>query len=111
MPLLLTDRDVRELLPIHDAIDAAEMALKEYQSGKAENLPRQHFYAGNGTNRFFMRSFQGALPALNVAGRCRSRQENLRIIAWVRQRPNRRETGARGRLRLVSCGTGAGLRC
>ncbi len=68
MPLLLTDSDVRKLLGIHDAIDAAELALKEYQYGKAENMPRHHFYANSEAGTFFMRNFQGALPALNVAG-------------------------------------------
>ena len=68
MPILLTDNDVRELLTIGDAIDAAENALKEFQLGKAENLPRHHFYANSGTGTFFMRNFHGAVPALGVAG-------------------------------------------
>ncbi|MDH3442880.1 MAG: hypothetical protein OEN50_03055 [Deltaproteobacteria bacterium] len=68
MPLLLTDNNVRELLDISDAIEVAEIALKEYQRGNAENLPRHHFYANSGTGAFFMRSFQGALPASGVAG-------------------------------------------
>ena len=68
MPILLTDNDVRELLTIGDAIDAAENALKEFQLGKAENLPRHHFYANSGTATFFMRNFHGAVPALGVAG-------------------------------------------
>ena len=68
MPILLTDKDVRELLTIGDAIDVAENALKEFQLGKAENLPRHHFYANSETSTFFMRNFHGAVPALGVAG-------------------------------------------
>jgi alanine dehydrogenase len=68
MPILLTDNDVRELLTIRDAIDVAENALKEFQLGKAENLPRHHFYANSGSGTFFMRNFHGAVPALGVAG-------------------------------------------
>jgi ornithine cyclodeaminase len=68
MPILLTDNDVRELLTVGDAVDVAENALKEFQLGKAENLPRHHFYANSGTVTFFMRNFHGAVPALGVAG-------------------------------------------
>jgi ornithine cyclodeaminase/alanine dehydrogenase-like protein (mu-crystallin family) len=42
--------------------------LKEFQLGKAENAPRNHFYASSGAGTFFMRNFHGALPALGVAG-------------------------------------------
>jgi ornithine cyclodeaminase/alanine dehydrogenase-like protein (mu-crystallin family) len=68
MPILLTDDDVRALLTVGDAVDVAENTLKEFQLGKAANLPRHHFYAGSGTATFFMRNFQGAVPALGVAG-------------------------------------------
>ncbi len=68
MPLLLTDDDVRELLSMADAVDSAEFALKEFQLGKAENLPRHHFYAQGGSGTFFLRNFQGAIPSLGVAG-------------------------------------------
>ncbi len=68
MPLLLTDADVRELLSMADAVDCAEMALKEFQAGKAENLPRHHFYAQGDGGTFFLRNFHGAIPQLGVAG-------------------------------------------
>ncbi len=90
MPLLLTDSDVRELLAIRDAIDAAELALQEYQSGKAENLPRQNFYASNRTGVFFMRSFQGALPAFNKAGL----RLTTDLLGTARHRPDLRPFGA-----------------
>ena len=68
MALLLTDDDVRELLSMADAVDCVEIALKEFQAGKAENLPRHHFYAQGNRGTFFLRSFQGAIPQLGVAG-------------------------------------------
>jgi alanine dehydrogenase len=68
MPLLLTDENVRELLTMRDAIDCAEIALKEFQLASAVNLPRHHFYADSATGTFFMRNFQGAVPKLKVAG-------------------------------------------
>src|SRR5207249_12276704 len=68
MALLITDEDVPQLLSMRDAIDVAESAMKEFQVGHAENLPRHHFYAQGQAGTFFMRDFQGALPKLNVAG-------------------------------------------
>ena len=68
MALLLTDDDVRELLSMADAVDCVEIALKEFQAGKAENLPRHHFYAQGNSGTFFLRNFQGAIPQLGVAG-------------------------------------------
>ena len=68
MPLLLTDDDVSELLAMADAVDCVEIALKEFQAGKAENLPRHHFYAQGNSGTFFLRNFQGAIPQLGVAG-------------------------------------------
>src|SRR5438093_13702329 len=68
MALLITDEDVPQLLSMRDAIDVAESAMREFQDGHAENLPRHHFYAQGQAGTFFMRDFQGALPRLNVAG-------------------------------------------
>ena len=68
MALLLTDDDVRELLSMADAVDCVEIALKEFQAGKAENLPRHHFYAQGNIGAFFMRNFHGAIPQIGVAG-------------------------------------------
>jgi ornithine cyclodeaminase/alanine dehydrogenase-like protein (mu-crystallin family) len=68
MPLLLTDDDVRELLSIADAVDCAETALKDFQAGHAENLPRHHFYAQGNSGTFFLRNFHGAIPKKSVAG-------------------------------------------
>ncbi len=68
MALLITDDDLPQLLSIRDAIDVAESAMREFQIGHAENLPRHHFYAQGQAGTFFMRDFQGALPKLNVAG-------------------------------------------
>ena len=68
MALLITDEDVPQLLSMRNAIDVAESAIREFQDGHAENLPRHHFYAQGQAGTFFMRDFQGALPSLNVAG-------------------------------------------
>jgi len=68
MALLLTDDDVRELLSMADAVDCVETALKDFQAGKAENLPRHHFYSQGNNGTFFLRNFQGAIPQLGVAG-------------------------------------------
>src|SRR5437870_12124626 len=68
MALLITDEDVPQLRAKRDAIDVAESAMREFQIGHAENLPRHHFYAQGQAGTFFMRDFQGALPKLNVAG-------------------------------------------
>jgi ornithine cyclodeaminase/alanine dehydrogenase-like protein (mu-crystallin family) len=89
MPILLTDNDVRELLTIGDAIEVAEMVLKEHQLGKAENLPRHHFYANSETGTFFMRNFQGAVPALGVAGL----RLTTDLLGATLHRPDRRPFG------------------
>jgi ornithine cyclodeaminase/alanine dehydrogenase-like protein (mu-crystallin family) len=68
MPILLTDDDVRDLLTMGEAVEVVELALREFQLGKAENAPRNHFYASSGAGTFFMRNFHGAVPALGVAG-------------------------------------------
>src|SRR5436309_13385424 len=68
MALLITDDDLPQLLSMRNAIDVAESAIREFQDGHAENLPRHHFYAQGQAGTFFMRDFQGALPKLNVAG-------------------------------------------
>jgi len=68
MALLITDHDVHELLSMVDAIDAAELALRELHQGKATNRPRQQFYADNHAALFMMRQFQGAIPELGVMG-------------------------------------------
>lgn len=90
MPLLLTDNDVRELLTISDAIDVVEIALKEFQLGKAENWPRNHFYAHSGAGTFFMRNFHGAVAALGFAG-LRITTDMLDVAA---HRPDQRPFGA-----------------
>jgi len=68
MALLITDGDVRALLSMPDAIDVADLALRELQQGRATNRPRQQFYADNRDALFMMRNFQGALPKLGVTG-------------------------------------------
>ena len=68
MALLITDRDVEKLLSMGDAIDAAELALRELHYGNATNRPRQQFYADNRDALFMMRNFQGAIPELGVMG-------------------------------------------
>jgi len=68
MALLITDRDVHKLLSMGDAIDAAELALRELHQGNATNRPRQQFYADNRDALFMMRHFQGAIPKLGVMG-------------------------------------------
>ena len=68
MALLITDDDLPQLLSMRNAIDVAESAIREFQDGHAENLPRHHFYAQGQAGTFFMRDFQDALPKLNVAG-------------------------------------------
>jgi alanine dehydrogenase len=90
MPILLTDNDVRELLTIGNAIEVVEIVLKEYQLGKAENLARHHFYANSGTGMFFMRNFQGAVPALGVAGL----RLTTDLLGATLHRPDRRPFGA-----------------
>lgn len=68
MAILITDRDVQALLTMTDAIDIAELALRELHQDRATNRPRQQFYADNGGALFMMRNFQGAIPKLGVMG-------------------------------------------
>jgi alanine dehydrogenase len=90
MPILLTDDDVRDLLTMGEAIDAVELALKEFQLGKAENAPRNHFYASSGAGTFFMRNFHGAVPALGVAGL----RVTTDLLGGASHRPDQRPFGA-----------------
>lgn len=70
MTILVTDRDVQQLLTMNDAIEVAELALRELHEGKAENRPRHQFYADSQQPEalFMMRHFQGAIPKLGVMG-------------------------------------------
>ena len=90
MPILLTDDDVHDLLTMGEAIDVVELALQEFQLGKAENAPRTHFYASSGAGTFFMRNFHGALPALGVAGL----RVTTDLLGGSSQRPDQRPFGA-----------------
>lgn len=70
MAILVTDRDVQQLLTMTDAIEVAELALRELHEGNAENRPRHQFYADSQQPDavFMMRHFQGAIPKLGVMG-------------------------------------------
>lgn len=68
MARLLTDRDVQELLTMADAVDMAELALRELHQGRADNRPRHQFYSEGADSLFMMRHFQGAIPKLGVMG-------------------------------------------
>jgi ornithine cyclodeaminase/alanine dehydrogenase-like protein (mu-crystallin family) len=89
MSILLTDDDVRDLLTMGEAIDVVEFALREFQLGKAENAPRSHFYASNDAGTFFMRNFQGAAPALAVAGL----RVTTDLLGGASHRPDQRPFG------------------
>jgi ornithine cyclodeaminase/alanine dehydrogenase-like protein (mu-crystallin family) len=89
MPLLLTDDDVGGLLSMAEAVDCAEMALKEFQAGKAENLPRHHFYSQGKGGTFFLRNFLGAIPQLDVAGI----RLTTDLLGSKTHRPNQRPFG------------------
>jgi alanine dehydrogenase len=90
MTLLITDEDVRALFSMREAIDVAESAIKELDAGRAENLPRHHFYARSKAGTFFMRNFQGALLNLNVAGM----RVTTDILGSKEHRPGARPFGA-----------------
>lgn len=70
MAILVTDRNVQQLLTMADAIEVAELALRELHEGNAENRPRHQFYADSRQPDalFMMRHFQGAIPKLGVMG-------------------------------------------
>jgi ornithine cyclodeaminase/alanine dehydrogenase-like protein (mu-crystallin family) len=68
MALLISDEEVRRLIDMRTAVDVCELAIKELQLHKAENRPRQQFYASGAQGTFMMRQFQGAVPSLGAAG-------------------------------------------
>lgn len=57
MPLLLTEADVHELLPLADLISAMERALSAFSSGQVTQPVRTALQAGSGRNFF------GVMPA------------------------------------------------
>jgi alanine dehydrogenase len=90
MAILITDRDVHELLALRDAIDAVELALQQLHQGKAENRPRQQFYADNPDALFMMRNFHGAIAQLGVMGL----RITTDVIGTSIHKPERRSFGS-----------------
>lgn len=64
MTLLLREADVRQVLTMPDAIDALEIAFREWGNGTAQNTPRQRITLNKGV----LHLLAGAIPALDAIG-------------------------------------------
>lgn len=64
MTLLLREADVRQLLTMPDAIDALEVAFRDWGNGAAQNTPRQRIVQNKGV----LHLLAGGVPALDAIG-------------------------------------------
>ena len=69
MTIIITDEDVRRLLPMGECIDAMRLAFREFADGAAVNRPRMRYLAQHPdpARKYMANVHVGAVPAAGVA--------------------------------------------
>ncbi len=69
MTIIITDDDVKRVLPIGECIDAMRIAFKDFSEGSAVNLPRSRYAATHPDpkRRYFCNVHVGAVPSVGMA--------------------------------------------
>jgi alanine dehydrogenase len=69
MTIIITDEDVRRLLPMRDCIDAMRTAFRDFADGNAVNRPRMRYLAKHPDpdRRYLANVHVGAVPSAGVA--------------------------------------------
>jgi len=73
MTLLLTAREIAQVLTMEDAVSAMEAAFRDLAAGDGVNRPRSHTYVprpadGDDARFYLFKSMDGALPRLGMHG-------------------------------------------
>ena len=69
MTIIITDQDVRRLLPMRECIDAMRVAFREFAAGRAVNRPRMRYLAEHPDpdRRYMANVHVGAVPSSGIA--------------------------------------------
>lgn len=69
MTIIITDADVRRLLPMRECIDAMRVAFRDFASGDAVNRPRMRYLARHPDpeRRYMANVHVGAVPSSGIA--------------------------------------------
>jgi alanine dehydrogenase len=69
MAIVITDEDVRRLLPMRECIDAMRLAFREFASGTAVNRPRVRYLADTSDpdRKYLANVHVGAVPSVGIA--------------------------------------------
>ena len=69
MTIIITDQDVRRLLPMRECIDAMRVAFREFATGDAVNRPRVRYLAKHPDpdRRYMANVHVGAVPSSGIA--------------------------------------------
>ena len=69
MTIIMTDEDVRRLLPMRECIDAMRVAFRDFAEGDAVNRPRMRYLARHSDpdRRYLANVHVGAVPSAGIA--------------------------------------------
>ena len=69
MTIIITDNDVKRLLPMRDCIEAMRIAFRDFATGSAVNCPRVRYVAEHpdADRKYFANIHVGAVPTYGVA--------------------------------------------
>jgi alanine dehydrogenase len=69
MTIIITDEDVRRLLPMRECIDAMRVAFRDFDTGEAVNRPRMRYLAKHPDpdRRYMANVHVGAVPSSGIA--------------------------------------------
>ena len=69
MTIIITDDDVKRLLPMQDCIEAMRMAFRDFSDGSAVNRPRMRYLARHPdpARKYFANVHVGAVPSAGIA--------------------------------------------
>jgi alanine dehydrogenase len=69
MTIIITDNDVKRLLPMKDCIEAMRVAFRDFSTGSAVNRPRMRYVAEHpdSDRKYFANVHIGAVPSYGVA--------------------------------------------
>src|ERR1700685_2233428 len=69
MTIIITDEDVRRLLPMRECIDAMRVAFRDFDPAKAVNRPRMRYLAKHPDpdRRYLANVHVGAVPSSGIA--------------------------------------------
>lgn len=69
MTIIITDEDVRRLLPMPDCIEAMRLAFRDFANGSAVNRPRMRYLAQHPdpARRYLANVHVGAVPSAGIA--------------------------------------------